>query len=97
MESLRNILRNILHIIKCHSGRFRAHLAVITEQVSFQTNEGCLCKLTMGLYGRPYNYVALIATLYVSLITTVDQENFAVKIICVNCENLIHEKIIMRR
>ena len=60
---------------KYHSRRSRAHLAVSTERVLFQTNTGCLCKsispFTMGLYGSPYDYVihvALIATSHVSLI-----------------------------
>ena len=61
--------RKILRVIKCHSGRSRAHLAVSTERVSSQTNESCLCKsswpFTMGLYGSQYDYV-----IRVSLITS---------------------------
>ena len=67
----------IFRAIKCHSCRSRAHLAVSTEQVSFQTNESCLCKsispFTMGLYGSPYDYVihvAIIASSRVPLITS---------------------------
>ena len=59
----------ILCIIKCHSDRSRAHLAVSAEWVLFQTNESCLRKLsspfTMGLYGSLYNCV-----IHVSLITS---------------------------
>ena len=36
--------RKILRVIKCHSGRSRAHLTVSTERVLFQTNKSCLCK-----------------------------------------------------
>ena len=44
-------LRKILHIIKCHRSRFIVHLAVSTEQVLLQTNNGC----SLALYGSLYD------------------------------------------
>ena len=37
-----------LRVIKCHSGRSRAHLTVSTERVLFQTNEVSISPFTMG-------------------------------------------------
>jgi len=52
---------NALCIKKSYSSQSKAHLAVSTEWVSFQTNESCSCKssspFTMGLYGSLYDCV----------------------------------------
>ena len=53
-SSLRRFPRNcsiVSLITKDYSGRFRAYLAVSTEQVSFQTSEGAksMSHFTMGL------------------------------------------------
>ena len=50
-----------LHIIKCHNGRSKAHLAVSLERVSSRAPlRELISHFTMGLYGSSYDYVALI-------------------------------------
>ena len=66
-----------MRIIKCHSGRSRAHLAVSTEQVSFQTSEGAVVKIDFTFHYGPLwqpvrlsDHVALIAIPRAQLITS---------------------------
>ena len=58
----------ILGVMGAHSGRSRAHLAVSTEQVLFQTSEGVVVKIEFAFYHGPQwqpvwlrHHVALIA------------------------------------
>ena len=46
-------LQKILCIIKCHSGRSRAHLAVSTEQVFVPKQQGLFVQIDFTFYNGP--------------------------------------------
>ena len=69
--------RKTLHVIKCHSGRSRAHLMVSTERVFEQTRAVCANRFHLLLWAsiaarmiKSSRSTNIIATLSASLITS---------------------------